>query len=179
MKLNLEKCTFRVIMGKLLRYIINQRGNEVCYEQVKTILDMLTPRSKKEIHKLVGQLALFNMFISKSSDKSYPFFKVLKKNKEFIWDQEYEDKLQQLKRYFVRTHLLAKQVKGEELYIYIYISYCFQEGSQHIPIEKRSKAIAICLLHQQNYGTNRNKIHAHGKDGASPSHNHEEVEALL
>jgi hypothetical protein len=39
-KLNLEKCTFRVPWGKLLRYIITKRGIEANPDKISTIAEI-------------------------------------------------------------------------------------------------------------------------------------------
>ena len=45
--LNLAKCTFWVILGKLLGIIFNRRGIEVDPNKVKAIQEMPAPRTKK------------------------------------------------------------------------------------------------------------------------------------
>ena len=39
-KLNLEKCVFGVLVGKLLGFIISERGIEANPEKISTIMDM-------------------------------------------------------------------------------------------------------------------------------------------
>ena len=49
---------------------------------------MEAPTSLKEVQKLIGRLAALGRFISKSGEKCLPFFKALKKVKDFIWTDE-------------------------------------------------------------------------------------------
>ena len=49
MRLNPKKFTFGVTSGKLLGRIISERGIEVDLEKIIAILDMLAPRTKREI----------------------------------------------------------------------------------------------------------------------------------
>ncbi|RVW20218.1 Retrovirus-related Pol polyprotein from transposon 297 [Vitis vinifera] len=49
LRLNPKKCTFRVTSWKLLGYMVSDRGIEVDPDKIKVILDMLVPRTKKEI----------------------------------------------------------------------------------------------------------------------------------
>jgi len=49
MMLNLDKCSFGVSSGKLLRYLVSHRGIEANPKKVKAIDDMQSPRNKKEI----------------------------------------------------------------------------------------------------------------------------------
>ena len=46
LRLNPVKCTFRVKSGKLLGFIVSQKGIEVDPDKVKAILEMLEPRTE-------------------------------------------------------------------------------------------------------------------------------------
>ena len=52
MKLNSTRCTFGVQSGKFLGYMVMHRGIEASLEQVKAILDLERPKSKKDIQSL-------------------------------------------------------------------------------------------------------------------------------
>ena len=49
LRLNPKKCTFRVTYGKLLGYMISERGIEVDLGKIRAILDMPPPRIETEI----------------------------------------------------------------------------------------------------------------------------------
>ena len=49
LQLNPKKCTFGVIFGKLLRFMVSQRGIEVDLDKIKAVVEMKPPRTKKEI----------------------------------------------------------------------------------------------------------------------------------
>ena len=53
-RLNPVKCVFEVSSGKFLRFMISQQGIEANPEKVKSILDMTSPRSVKEVQRLTG-----------------------------------------------------------------------------------------------------------------------------
>jgi hypothetical protein len=78
LKLNPEKCVFGVRRGKLLGCMITERGIEANPVKIEAIRRMRPPSTKKEVQKLTGSLASLNRFISRSVEKSLPFFKVLK-----------------------------------------------------------------------------------------------------
>jgi len=48
LRLNLAKCTFRVMSGKLLGFIISQKGIEVDPDKVKAIIEMHDPRTESK-----------------------------------------------------------------------------------------------------------------------------------
>jgi len=54
LRLNLAKCTFGVKSGKLLGFIISQKGIEVDPEKVKAILEMPEPCIEKTSLKITG-----------------------------------------------------------------------------------------------------------------------------
>ena len=78
LKLNPEKCVFGVRSGKLLGCMITERGIEANPVKIEAIRRMRPPSTKKEVQKLTGRLASLNRFISRSAEKSLPFFKVMK-----------------------------------------------------------------------------------------------------
>ncbi|KAL2226693.1 UNVERIFIED_CONTAM: Retrovirus-related Pol polyprotein from transposon opus [Sesamum indicum] len=61
-------------------------------------------------------------FISRSADRSLPFFKIFRKSKNFAWTEECEKALQELKEYLTKPHLLANPKEGETLFLYLGIS---------------------------------------------------------
>ena len=78
MRLNPAKCVFGVSSSKLLGFMVSQRGIEANLEKVKAILDMTSPKSVKEVQRLMGRIAALNRFVSRAIDKCLPFFKTLK-----------------------------------------------------------------------------------------------------
>ena len=49
LRLNSKKCTFGVTSGKLLGFMVSQRGIEVDPDKIKTIVEIKPLRTKKEI----------------------------------------------------------------------------------------------------------------------------------
>ena len=54
MKLNLAKCTFGVPAGKLLGYIVSERGIEANLEKIKAIMTLQKPTSVKGVQRITG-----------------------------------------------------------------------------------------------------------------------------
>ena len=67
----------------------------------------------KEVKSLTGQVAAFNRFVSKATDKCLPFFKVLKK--AFEWMDKYQKAFQDLKAYLIAAPLLSLSILGDEI----------------------------------------------------------------
>jgi hypothetical protein len=64
MRLNPEKCTFSVPLGKLLWHMVSRRGIDVNPEKVLAITKMKPPESLHDVQKLIGCLATLSRFIS-------------------------------------------------------------------------------------------------------------------
>ena len=118
MKLNASKCTFGVGSGKFLGYLVNHRGIEANPEKVQALLDIKSPKSVKEVQRLTGMIAALNRFISKSSNKCHPFFATIKKFKTFVWTEECEEALTQIKLYMSSPPLISIPVPHEMLYLF-------------------------------------------------------------
>ncbi|XP_062167005.1 uncharacterized protein LOC133873301 [Alnus glutinosa] len=85
-KLNPMKCAFRVSSGKFLEFMVSQRGIKANPEKVKAVLEMEEPRTTKQLQRLTGRITALNQFMSRSTDKCLPFFKILRK--AFTWSEE-------------------------------------------------------------------------------------------
>ena len=120
MKLNPSKCAFGVVSRKFLGFMMSQRGIEANLKKVRAILDMMSPKTIKEVQKLTGRIAAPNRFISKVMDKCLPFFKTLKQ--AFAWIDKREVAFQELKRYLSNPPLLSPSKEGENLNLYLAVS---------------------------------------------------------
>ena len=97
MRLNPRKCTFGVSSEKFLGFMVSQQGIEANPEKIQAILDMTSPKTVKEVQTLTGRITALNRFISKATDRCFPFFKTLKQ--AFAWTSECEEAFQELKHY--------------------------------------------------------------------------------
>ncbi|XP_059428650.1 uncharacterized protein LOC132162426 [Corylus avellana] len=120
MKLNPTKCAFGVSSGKFLSYMLSSLGIEANPEKIQVVLDMQSPKNAKQVQQLIGKIAALNRFISQSTDKCLPFFKILRKT--FEWSEESEQAFEQLKRYLVSPPLLSRTIPREVLYLYLAVS---------------------------------------------------------
>ena len=105
LKLNPEKCVFGVPSGKLLGFFVSHRGIEANPDKIKAIEQIQAPKTVKDVRRLTGCVAALIIFISKSVERAFPFFKILKKAGPMKWTPEADAALQELKAYlsFVPT----------------------------------------------------------------------------
>ncbi|GJY13758.1 reverse transcriptase domain-containing protein [Tanacetum coccineum] len=122
MKLNPKKCTFGMQEGMFLGYKVSTNGLRACPDKADAVLSLPSPRCIKDVQKLNGKLASLNRFLSKSAEKSLPFFKTLKKctkKSDFQWTQEAEAAFKQMKKLIAELPTLTAPREHEELIIYL------------------------------------------------------------
>ena len=76
LKLNPEKCVFGVSSGKLLGFFVSQRGMEANPDKIKAIEQIEALKRVKDVRRLAGCVAALSRFISKSAERTLPFFKI-------------------------------------------------------------------------------------------------------
>ncbi|KAL0420885.1 UNVERIFIED_CONTAM: hypothetical protein Slati_3111400 [Sesamum latifolium] len=119
LKLNTAKCSFGVWGGRFLGFMVTQRGIVANPLKIKAILVMKAPTNVNEVQRLTKRIAALSRFISKASEKSLPFFKVLRKAKTFVWDASCQQVFEELKNYLAGLPLLVKPSQGDTLYLYL------------------------------------------------------------
>ncbi|XP_019163604.1 PREDICTED: uncharacterized protein LOC109159946 [Ipomoea nil] len=119
LRLNPKKCAFAVQGGKFLGYMVTKRGIEPNPEKVQAILDMQPPTTVKDLQRLTGRLAALSRFLSKSADKTVPFFEAMKKKEGFAWTTECQQSFEELKQYLSTPPVLSTPQEGEPLLLYL------------------------------------------------------------
>ena len=84
LRLNVAKCTFGVSFGKFLGPLVKRERIEANIKQITEINNLVCPRTMKKVQNLTGMEATLNRFINKSLDKYHLFFKLLRKNINFL-----------------------------------------------------------------------------------------------
>ena len=62
-------------------------------------MTMAEPKNKKQVEKLTGRIAALNRFISKSVERSLPFFQALRGGNNFEWGSKQSKAFHNLKEY--------------------------------------------------------------------------------
>lgn len=91
MRLNLEKCTFRVQARKFLGFMLTSRGIEAKPDKCQAIINMRSLSTLKEVQQLTGYLVALSHFLSCVGDKSINFFATMRKSTSFQWTKECEN----------------------------------------------------------------------------------------
>lgn len=87
LRLNPNKCTFGVRSGKLLGFIISERGIELDPTKIKAIQEMHEPNTEKEVCGFLGRLNYISRFISNLIATCEPMFKLLRIDQAVKWNE--------------------------------------------------------------------------------------------
>jgi hypothetical protein len=79
--------------------LISAKRIEANLDKIKAIREMEDPKTKKDIQKLNGRVAALNRLISRSAERSLPFFKALKGKSKIEWGPEQSKAFAELKVY--------------------------------------------------------------------------------
>jgi hypothetical protein len=119
LKLNPEKCVFGVTKGKILGCLISAKRIEANPDKIRAVREVEEPKTKKDIQKLNGRVAALNRFISRSVERSLPFFKALKGKGTTEWGPEQSKAFAELKQYIEKMAILSPPSPSEPLLLYV------------------------------------------------------------
>ena len=117
--LNPAKCTFGVKSGKLLGFVVRQKGIEVDLEKVKAILEIPEPCTEKQVRGFLGRLNYIARFISQLTATCEPFFKLLHKSQFVQWDSDCQMAFERIKWCLMNPHVLMPLVPRRPLILYM------------------------------------------------------------
>nr|GEW13436.1 hypothetical protein [Tanacetum cinerariifolium] len=114
--------------GKFLGYMVTSEGIRANPKKTKAIADMQSPKILKEMQSLSGKLAALNRFLSRSAERSLPFFETLKNitkenKKDYRWTEEAEHAFQELKKFILELPTLTTLKLKETLFVYLATSH--------------------------------------------------------
>ncbi|PKI64325.1 hypothetical protein CRG98_015290, partial [Punica granatum] len=177
LRLNPVKFTFGARSGKLLGFVVSERGIEVDPDKVKAIRELLPPSSVREIQGFLGRLNYIARFIVNLTDKCQPLFRLLRKNAAIEWDEECQKAFDTIKAYLVQPSVLVPPTPDHPLILYLtvrrqslgcmlgqeeesthtehaiyYLSKKFTEGESNYPkIEKMCGALVWVMQRLRQY----------------------------
>ena len=115
LRLNPQKCAFGVTAGKLLGFLVSDRGIEVDLSKIKAISEMSSPKSEKEIRVFLGRLQYISQFIAKLTSTCEPIFKLLRKEEPHTWNDEWQKAFELIKEYLLYPLILVPPQHGKPL----------------------------------------------------------------
>ena len=117
--LNPKKCIFGVPRGKLLGFVVSERGIEANPEKISAITSMGPIKNVKDIQRLTGCLAALSRFIARLGECSLPLYRLLKKSERFSWTSEAQEALDSLKQLLTNPPILTPPAENEPMLLYV------------------------------------------------------------
>lgn len=105
--LNKDKCKFCREELKYLGHIVNRAGINVDPEKVSAVVNMPTPKTPKQIRRLLGMVSWYRRFIPNMSTMVAPLTALTKKNVKFKWSPECENALNNVKNTLISAPILS------------------------------------------------------------------------
>ena len=115
MMLNPAKCVFGVPAGKLLGFLVSNRGIEANPEKIKAITSLAKPACVNDVQRLAGRIAA----LSRLGEKAIPLYQMIKKTDNFVCSDAANAAFEDLKRQLSEPPVLAAPIDKEPLLLYV------------------------------------------------------------
>ena len=122
-KLNPEKCVFGVPSGKLLGFIVSNRGIEANPAKIRALSQLAIPTDLKHIQKLARCMAALRRFIFRLGEKALPLYRLLRRTEHFVWTDAAAAGLDEIKTLLASNLVLTAQNIGEPMLLYIAVTH--------------------------------------------------------
>ncbi|KAI5007614.1 hypothetical protein ZWY2020_054780 [Hordeum vulgare] len=119
MRLNPTKCVFGVPVGRLLGFLVSERGIEANPEKIAAITSLGKLANVNQVQRMAGRIAALSRFISRLWEKAIPLYQLLKKTDRFVWTDEANDAFEALKQQLANPSVLAAPTDKEPMLLYI------------------------------------------------------------
>ncbi|XP_052878862.1 uncharacterized protein LOC128285404 [Gossypium arboreum] len=153
LKLNPTKCTFGARSGKLLGFVVSEKGIEIDSDKVRAIQELSPPRTQKEVRGFLGRLNYITWFISQLTEKCDPIFRLLKKHNPGEWDDECQKAFYKVKEYLSSPLVLSPPSSNRPLILYLTV-FSNSMGcvlGQHDESRRKEKAIYYLTRRLRQY----------------------------
>ena len=117
--LNPEKCVFGVPAGKLLGFLVSNRGIEANLEKISAITSLAKPACINDVQRLAGRITTLSHFISRLGEKAILLYQMLKKTDDFVWSDAADKAFEDLKKQLAKLLVLAAPIDKEPLLLYV------------------------------------------------------------
>lgn len=161
MKLNPTKCVFGIPAGKLLGFLVSERGIKANPNKIKAITSLGKPANINQVQHMAGRITTLSHFISRLGEKDIPFYQLLNKTGQFIWTDAANEAFKTLKRQLAEPPVLAALADKEKMLLYIaanskamsvaVVVECKEEGKEY-PVQRPVYFVSeVLALSKQRY----------------------------
>lgn len=105
--LNKDKCQFCRSELKFLGYVVNRQGLHVDPDKVSAVVNLLRPKTSKEVRRLIGMVMWYKKFIPGLSIIIEPLTNLTRKKVKFLWSPECEQAFDKIKNSLISAPILS------------------------------------------------------------------------
>ena len=107
MKLNYQKLQYKCTEVNFYVENYTTDGHKPAQNKVTAILQMPSPRSKKEVQSFIGMINYLSKFSPRLTEIAEPIKELVKEKVPFNWGPEHEESFAMLKREISKAPVLA------------------------------------------------------------------------
>lgn len=116
-QLKISKCTFYARKFEFLGHIISENGIKANPRKIEVIKNYPRPNTIKALQAFLGLCSYFRRFVKNFSQVSKPLTTLLRKEQPFIWKDQQQKSMNDLKQALAEDVLLAFPNFGELFYV--------------------------------------------------------------
>ena len=147
LKLKKEKTKIKCTTVDYMGHKITSEGLKPDPEKVQAILQMPTPKDKKDLQRFLGMVQYLAKFISHLSEMACPLRELLKQENEWCWYEQHQKSYDEIKKACVEPPVLCYYDVSKNVTLSVDASMsglgvvCLQEGQ---PVAYASRALTNC-----------------------------------
>ena len=101
--------------------MVSETSIKVDPDKIRIILDMIAPRTEREIRGFLGRLQYISRFIARLTYICEPIFRLLRKSQVTVWDDQCQHAFERIMKYFLSPPVLVPPTLGRPLLLYLLI----------------------------------------------------------
>ena len=133
-KLNKEKCKFRLPEVTFMGHVISEEGLKPDPVKLQGVKEMPTPTSKQDVKRLLGMVNYLQKFAPNLSAATAPMRELLKEQNEFLWDNDIQG----------RSFEQVKQIISEAPVL----KYFDPKADTELQCDASDKGLGACLMQE-------------------------------
>jgi hypothetical protein len=107
LKLNPSKCCFATESIVFLGHVVSKEGTKLDPNKIVTVLRFPEPNTVTNVRSFLGLTGYYRKYIREYSRLASPLFELTKKDVPFVWNQDYQQAFDALKRALVEAPILV------------------------------------------------------------------------
>ncbi len=133
-KLNKEKCKFRLPEVTFMGNVISEEGLKPDPAKLQGVKEMPTPTSKQDVKRLLGMVNYLQKFAPNLSAATAPMGELLKEQNQFLWDNDIQG----------RSFEQVKQIISEAPVL----KYFDPKADTELQYDASDKGLGACLMQE-------------------------------